>query len=166
MPAVIEVDLPCNTCAYNLRSLPLDGRCPECGEAVHRTAVMDVRFHADAVYEGRSECFRTLATSSGYPVDAFMLVQDILRKAQSRHEQTLAVSPTVLCDEFLRFCRGYFNDENEARDLLAEWKLRSSEDIGRVIYAMVNAQLVCSSGADSPADFNGRFTIDDVRVDG
>jgi hypothetical protein len=27
----VEVDCPCVQCGYNLRSLPLDGRCPECG---------------------------------------------------------------------------------------------------------------------------------------
>jgi len=31
--AVVETDVPC-PCGYNLRGLPLDGRCPECGLAV------------------------------------------------------------------------------------------------------------------------------------
>src|SRR5947207_9448973 len=126
MAAVIEVDLSCNACTYNLRSLPLDGRCPECGELVYHTAVRDVRFHADAVYTARSERFRALAESSGYPVDAFMVVQDVLQKALAAHWRALFVPPATLCDEFLRFCRGYFNDEQEARDLLTEWKLTSS----------------------------------------
>jgi uncharacterized repeat protein (TIGR04138 family) len=164
--AVIEVDLPCSTCQYNLRSLPFDGRCPECGDPVHQTVVRDVRFHGDAVYTARSERFREVAISSGYPVDAFMLVQDVFQKARSRHGLALAVPPATLCDEFLQFCRYYFNDEAEARDLLTEWKLASSEDVGRVVYAMVGAQMVCTSGADSPADFEGRFTLADVRVGG
>jgi hypothetical protein len=32
--AVIDRDLPCRRCQYNLRTLPADGRCPECGEPV------------------------------------------------------------------------------------------------------------------------------------
>ncbi len=31
---VIEGDLPCATCGYNLRTLPREGRCPECGQDV------------------------------------------------------------------------------------------------------------------------------------
>ncbi|MCH8859402.1 MAG: hypothetical protein IID54_07490, partial [Proteobacteria bacterium] len=27
-------DVPCRRCGYNLRSLPADGKCPECGSAV------------------------------------------------------------------------------------------------------------------------------------
>ena len=27
----ISHDVPCHRCAYNLRGLPRDGRCPECG---------------------------------------------------------------------------------------------------------------------------------------
>ena len=30
----IVSDLPCRKCAYNLRGLPGNGRCPECGSAV------------------------------------------------------------------------------------------------------------------------------------
>jgi hypothetical protein len=32
---VLHVDLPCVKCAYNLRGLTRDGRCPECGESIH-----------------------------------------------------------------------------------------------------------------------------------
>ena len=30
----VEGDIPCRKCSYNLRGLPLDGRCPECGTPV------------------------------------------------------------------------------------------------------------------------------------
>ena len=32
--SVVDRDVPCRKCAYNLRSLPVDGRCPECGSPV------------------------------------------------------------------------------------------------------------------------------------
>jgi hypothetical protein len=41
--ATVAVDLPClgrkRACAYNLRTLPADGRCPECGEPVETSIV-------------------------------------------------------------------------------------------------------------------------------
>lgn len=33
-PKGVTDDCPCRTCGYNLRTLPLDGRCPECGASV------------------------------------------------------------------------------------------------------------------------------------
>ena len=33
-PELIEEDRPCESCGYNLRGLPLSGRCPECGETI------------------------------------------------------------------------------------------------------------------------------------
>ena len=38
---VIETDRACESCGYNLRGLPLGGRCPECGVPIHRPAVKD-----------------------------------------------------------------------------------------------------------------------------
>ena len=37
MTAAIEQDLTCGGCDYNLRGLPRDGACPECGRAVAAT---------------------------------------------------------------------------------------------------------------------------------
>ena len=36
-PARVEQDLPCVGCGYNLRTQPLGGACPECGQAVRYT---------------------------------------------------------------------------------------------------------------------------------
>src|SRR5687768_7217210 len=33
-PIQVVTDHPCATCGYNLRTIPLDSRCPECGTAV------------------------------------------------------------------------------------------------------------------------------------
>jgi len=38
----ITADVPCLTCGYNLRTQPLNGRCPECGTMVGRSAYGDL----------------------------------------------------------------------------------------------------------------------------
>lgn len=37
----VAVDVPCRTCDYNLRGLPQDDRCPECGTTVDRSIHSD-----------------------------------------------------------------------------------------------------------------------------
>ena len=36
-PPAVSHDLPCTTCAYNLRTIAESGRCPECGVTVAHT---------------------------------------------------------------------------------------------------------------------------------
>ncbi len=43
----IATDLPCLKCGYNLRTLPLAGRCPECGVPVERTMRGDLLRFSD-----------------------------------------------------------------------------------------------------------------------
>lgn len=43
----VEIDLPCASCGYNLRTLRWDGRCPECATPVIRSgAPVGFRFHS------------------------------------------------------------------------------------------------------------------------
>lgn len=41
-PEQVSGDLPCVSCGYNLRTLAIDRRCPECGEAVFRSVHPDL----------------------------------------------------------------------------------------------------------------------------
>ncbi len=36
-PDLVDIDWPCVNCTYNLRLLPVDGKCPECGEPISRS---------------------------------------------------------------------------------------------------------------------------------
>ncbi len=46
----VEVDLPCVRCGYQLRGLPVSGKCPECGGEVRRSLMGDLLMFADAGY--------------------------------------------------------------------------------------------------------------------
>jgi hypothetical protein len=50
-PPTIETDLPCINCGYNLRTLPLNGKCPECAEAIWRTRCTRPDFRAFRRFE-------------------------------------------------------------------------------------------------------------------
>ncbi len=39
---IVDRDIPCASCGYNLRSLKIAGVCPECGVAVNRTVVCGI----------------------------------------------------------------------------------------------------------------------------
>jgi uncharacterized repeat protein (TIGR04138 family) len=166
MAAHIDIDLGCIHCTYNLRGLTFDGRCPECGAKVWESAITDVRLSQDASYWQRAKRFEKLAADTGYPVDAFMLVADVMGGAvQDLKNQNDAqhIDARALIDYFQRFCVFYFNDENEAHDLLTGWKLTTSEDVGRVVFAMVDAGMLKREPNDQLSDFNALWTIDRLR---
>jgi hypothetical protein len=50
---LIEGELPCAGCEYELHGLPRDGRCPECGEPVARALAGETLHHADPRWLGR-----------------------------------------------------------------------------------------------------------------
>lgn len=49
-PSVIESDLPCRQCGYNLRGLLSSGACPECGHAVAESARRNLLRDSDPSY--------------------------------------------------------------------------------------------------------------------
>ena len=59
-PPTIETDLPCIKCGYNLRTLPSNGQCPECGEPIWRTRCTRPDFKAFRHFQ-MGLCFYSLA---------------------------------------------------------------------------------------------------------
>jgi hypothetical protein len=60
-------DVLCRRCAYNLRGLPRDGACPECGAAVERSLFIDRLRFRDPVWVAR------LAVGAAWATRAVML---------------------------------------------------------------------------------------------
>jgi uncharacterized repeat protein (TIGR04138 family) len=153
----LDEDVGCANCGYNLRGLTTAHDCPECGEPAMRT----LRW-AGRDLSRRAVAFR-IARASGYPIDAILFVNDALAHTLARFDEGRHTTARDVCDGFLAFVHTYFNDAAEAADLLAEWKLHRSEDVGRIVRAMAEAGVLKTSPDDRPSDFEGLFTPDDVQ---
>jgi len=49
-----------------------------------------------------------------------------------------------------------------AKTLLSRWNIKSTEDFGHIVYAMVDAGLMRKNDDDSLDDFRGVFDFDDL----
>lgn len=113
--------------------------------------------------------FKRIRESAGpYPPDAYAFVQEGLRytidsvrkKEGSAAEHGRHVSGHELCDGLRRYASREFG--LLARDVLAHWSIRSTEDFGKIVFAMVDAGLLRTSNEDSIDDFVGVFSFDEA----
>jgi hypothetical protein len=77
----ILVDTPCRQCGYSLRSLPIDGRCPECGRPVIDSFGPDILYRCDPAWIRR----RAQAMRSIFWGTIVSLVVDFLRAVLTRY---------------------------------------------------------------------------------
>ena len=80
---VVEVDLACRGCRYNLRLAEVDGRCPECGMAVGLSMVGDFLRYADPAWVDKLR-WGTLCMLWAAAVTAFVAVLAALAELSSR----------------------------------------------------------------------------------
>ncbi|HEX4792644.1 MAG TPA: hypothetical protein VH370_02570 [Humisphaera sp.] len=174
----IHGDLPCVDCRYNLRGLQTDGNCPECGTAIEKALGRSrLNGNGSLLTAVRRTRFYPVMAVSGCPIDGVLFVHDSMRTAVRRKIQEVGqgksireagkgrsvhVSAADICEGFRVHAKHYFNDQSEAMDLLNEWGLRSSEDVGRVIFAMVAVGALVVTEQDSIEHFSGLFTLDSL----
>ena len=164
-PPTIEGDLHCHNCGYNLRTLSVDQLCPECGGRITETLTF---LYPTAQGETREWLWSALqavkrirhepiAKAAGCTVDAVLFVFDALRASQWKagaHK-----SAAEVCDHVREYIDKYFNDPAEAKELLGEWGIRRSEDVGNIIYAAVVLGRLKAQPHESVRDFDGLFVL-------
>lgn len=166
---VIQCDLPCTACEYNLRGLSSGGNCPECGQTIALTLETvppgEIPGLDDLVDAIRRQRYAPIAELTGDTVDAVMFVYDAWRLAvqvgtmggKVKYREVTAID---ICNAAREHAACYFNDKDEAKELLGEWGIRSGEDIGRIILAIAEAGWLASRYGDSVSQFAGLFTLD------
>ncbi len=158
-PLSVGRHYPCERCGYDLHGLAVNVHCPECGQPVARTLLKPL-CRSDGQGGERESPFHRLADLCGYPVDAVLFVRDVVHRAAPAAAGHATAAAVVAA--FRDRCRRYFNDPAEAVDLLGEWGLRTSDDLGRVTFALVDVGVLVAAADDRPDDFAGRFTLADL----
>jgi len=113
--------------------------------------------------------WRTIRDQAGpFPPEAFLFVQQGLRYTidQVRHhepelpEQGRHVSGQELCLGLRDFASNQFG--RLARLVLGRWRIHSTEDFGRIVFAMVQAGLMRKTDEDTLEDFRGVYEFDEA----
>ncbi len=125
-------DIPC-ACGYNLRGLTPTTKCPECGRDPEPSWIAHV------------------ALRSGQSPDAVLFVKDTLRRSRIRHHITAA----ELCKLIGAAATGQSRSESAGREMLCELLgITRSEQIGAIVFALAETQMLRTAPEDAPDDFD------------
>jgi len=162
--------LRCTRCGLELPDALVGRNCPECGQAILRSAL----WSAPAVPEDAEnpnehpsrKPYAIIARNLGYPIDAFFFVGDAVRFAQQRafgsRRSGVQVTARQLCAGVRDFAIGCFGDAAEARAVLRHWNIQRSEDIGRIVALLIEAVMLRTSEVMAEKEFAGISSLDDL----
>jgi len=126
--------------------------------------------------QSKPRTLEEIAAETRYPVDAFHFVRRGLDyTVQMTHENPEQVeeierhvSGRQLCDGVRQLAVDRYG--RLARTMLRRWRINRTEDIGQIIFAMVNGGLMQKTDEDSIRDFDDVYDMDtafevDIPVD-
>jgi uncharacterized repeat protein (TIGR04138 family) len=114
-------------------------------EVVEQICEKDLRFSSDAyhfVQEGLNHTLKSLK-----------------RGGQHAHRH---VSGQELLSGLREFALKEYGPMSKA--VLNEWGIKTTDDIGQIVFNLVNASVLGKNDTDSPGDFKNVFTFDDAFV--
>jgi uncharacterized repeat protein (TIGR04138 family) len=99
-----------------------------------------------------------------YPYDAYIFVQEALQHTQRALGRTKTEQKHVAGKELLEGLRQYALDSfgPMVPTVLAEWGIHSCEDIGEIVFNMIEHGVASKTESDRREDFNGNFNFDDA----
>ena len=162
----------CPACTYDLRASAR--RCPECGAdvvAARLEVAVAGKEPGDAQSRRRVEA---AAAAASCPVEAVAFVRrafwyaDLVAGAANYRngltDAAVHVSGDVgaadVCRAVADIAAASLGGRAEAVETLRRWGVRRGEDVGRIVFAMVEAELLHPSRQDAPEDFRGAFDVE------
>ena len=152
-------------CGYNLRGLTYDHACPERG----RHALNPLRFYIGFPYEAGTDhgdqVMRTkralddASDASGFSLEACWLVRCAATYAMRYGGYQEPIPANVLCQALREYARLHYGGMSQAIMHLGVLGISRSEDVGRIVHALVLAGLLQNPPADAGGDFHGMFTL-------
>ena len=166
IPTLIDRDARCAQCQYNLRGLTLDDSCPECGRPVLRSVRYRVGTSAEA-RQRRAAALEGVAELNGHSLDAMEFVLDLVALAASEAirqrgpgEGARHVTAQDLCALLVDYAKYHFGGEEDALLALEALGPTSSDQLGQVLFALVDARLLQATPEDKQSHFDQLFTLD------
>jgi uncharacterized repeat protein (TIGR04138 family) len=147
----IATDIPCFICGANLRGAYLGGRCPDCGRNIP-ISILGV-----------------IAAALGVDLEQIKFIQIAIEREFRRrrqNENTVAnhITATEACiavrDYALKLCPR----PARAKRMLFRLGITGGEQIGKVIWAMVDRGMYEAADEDNPEQFHGLFTLDELMT--
>jgi 2-amino-4-hydroxy-6-hydroxymethyldihydropteridine diphosphokinase len=169
---VIDRSVRCVGCGYDLRGLPARHVCPECGRPT-TDSLRPERFEppmpveSDDPFAGDVRLVRShvagVARECGCAQQAVLLVLDAIAIANAKSADDRGakrVNAGALVASLRKLALELFDgDSDMAAAKLEAWGVKRSEDVGRIVTALIGARRLKPSAADRAEDFNGLFEI-------
>ena len=114
-------------------------------EVVEQICEKDLRFSSDAYHFVQEDLNHTL--------------KSLKRGGQHAHRH---VSGQELLHGLREFALKEYGPMSKA--VLNEWGINTTDDIGQIVFNLVNASVLGKNDTDSPSDFKNVFTFDDAFV--
>jgi hypothetical protein len=139
-PAV-PVDIDCLRCQYNLRTLAIDGVCPECGHPVFPSVFAKLR-ELDRTYEPLDSpadlllpCLDYFELHFGFPIESIAFAEQVWRESGYRDVDAIT-------DKVLDKAVAFFGDSTTAQRALRRWNISTSADLRRLITLLVELRVL------------------------
>jgi len=97
-----------------------------------------------------------------YKVQAYTFVMAALDVAQKQTKKTKHVSGQELCQGFKTLAQSEFG--LMAKTVIESWGIRTTDDIGEIVYNMIDEGMMVKTEEDKKEDFHNVFDFETVFV--